>query len=64
MLSSQLEEKGISYEERELIDPQVSEEAKATYGVRVAPISVVSEEFFYGTFAEQQPKLAEALNLV
>lgn len=41
----------------------MSAEAKETYGVRVAPISVVGEDFFYGTFAEQQPKLTEALQL-
>jgi glutaredoxin len=51
---------GIPYEERDLTVPAMADEAKARYGVRVAPITVVGEQFFYGTFDQQRPKL-EAL---
>ena len=37
--------------------PAVADEAKARYGVRVAPITVVGDQFFYGTFEQQRPEL-------
>ena len=40
------------------------EEAKARTGVRVAPITFVGDEFFYGTFASQWPKIALIWNEV
>ncbi|GGI86452.1 MULTISPECIES: glutaredoxin family protein [Deinococcus] len=49
--------KGIEFEERNLTIPAVADEAKARYGVRVAPITVVGEQFFYGTFEQQRPEL-------
>ena len=45
------------FEERNLTIPAVADEAKARYGVRVAPITVVGEQFFYGTFEQQRPEL-------
>ncbi|OHT18851.1 glutaredoxin family protein [Edaphosphingomonas haloaromaticamans] len=54
---------GIAYEERDLADPAVMEEAKARTGVRVAPITFVGEQFFHGTYGEQRPKIAAALGL-
>lgn len=54
---------GIPYEERDLTDREVMEEARARTGVRVAPITVVGDAFFYGTFADQRPKIAAALDL-
>lgn len=62
-LKAWLEAKGIAYEERDLTDPKVMEEAKQKYGVRVAPITVIGKEFFYGTFPEQRPKIARLLKL-
>lgn len=59
-----LEASGIPYEERDLTDEGVMEEAKARTGVRVAPITFVGEEFFYGTFADQLPKILAALGLM
>ena len=53
----------VAYEERDLSDPNVMAEAKARTGVRVAPISIVGKEFFYGTFSLQKPGLAAALGL-
>ncbi len=62
-LKAWLRAQGIPYEERDLTDPKGMEEAKKKYGVRVAPITVVGKAFFYGPFAEQRPKLAQALGL-
>ncbi|PTA66455.1 glutaredoxin family protein [Deinococcus arcticus] len=53
---------GVAFEERDLTNPAVAEEAKARYGVRVAPITVVGEQFFYGTFDQQRPKLEALLS--
>jgi glutaredoxin len=58
-----LTEKGVPFEERDLSDPAIAEEAKARTGVRVAPIAIVDGEVFYGTFAQQKPRLAQALSL-
>ena len=54
---------GIDYEERDLSDVAVMEEAKARTGVRVAPITFVGDRFFFGTYGEQRPKIAAALGL-
>ena len=53
---------GVAFEERDLTNPAVAEEAKARYGVRVAPITVIGEQFFYGTFDQQRPKLQALLS--
>ena len=52
---------GISFEERDVTAPGVAEEAKRQYGVRVAPITVINGKAYWGTFAEQKPKLDEIL---
>jgi glutaredoxin len=54
--------KGIHYQEKDLTDITIQAEAKSRYGVRVAPITVIDDKFFYGTFAEQRPKLAPLLD--
>lgn len=54
---------GIAFEERDLSDPAIAEEAKARTGVRVAPVTLVGDKVFYGTFAAQKPELAELLGL-
>lgn len=59
-----LESQGIPFIERDLRDPAVAEEAKRRTGVRVAPITVVGGEVFYGTFPQQKPGIAAALGLV
>src|SRR3546814_2629891 len=53
----------ISYEERDLTDRVIMEEAKARTGVRAVPITFVGDKFFYGTFANQRPKIAATLGL-
>lgn len=54
----------MDYEERDLTDPLIAEEAKAHTGVRVAPITIVGSEIFYGTFQSQKPGLTKALGLM
>jgi glutaredoxin len=61
-LKAWLRGKGIRYQEKDLTDITIQEEAKTRYGVRVAPITVIDDQFFYGTFAEQRPKLAALLD--
>jgi len=56
-----LKDNGIAYEERDLSDPLVMAEAKSRTGVRVAPITLVGESVFYGTFENQLPGLRQAL---
>lgn len=62
-LKQWLGDRGIPYEERDLTDPAVAQEAKARTGVRVAPITFVGETFFFGTFASQRPQIEAALGL-
>lgn len=47
----------LEYEERDVTQPGVADEAKSRYGVRVAPITVLGDVFFYGTFSQQKPEL-------
>jgi glutaredoxin len=51
---------GVVFEERDISHPGVAEEAKARYGVRVAPITVIDGAASYGTFAAQEPRLEAA----
>jgi glutaredoxin len=62
-LKSWLERAGIAFEERDLSNPAVMAEAKARTGVRVAPITLVGGQVYYGTFAAQAPRLAAALGM-
>lgn len=62
-LRSWLRSKGVAFEERDLTEPEMAAEAKARTGVRVAPITLVGETVFYGTFSAQTPGLATALGL-
>lgn len=59
-----LGERGLAFEERDITAPGVAAEAKARYGVRVAPITVIGKDFFYGTFAEQKAGLDSALDAI
>ena len=52
-----LRERGVAFEERDVTQPGVAEEAKSRYGVRIAPITVIGGEASYGTFAEQKAVL-------
>jgi len=48
---------GVFFREKDISQPGVADEAKENFGVRVAPITVVDDEAFYGTFAQQRPDL-------
>lgn len=63
MLKAWLEKEGIAFEEHDLTDPEIRAEARTRTGVRVAPITLVGEKVFYGTFPSQKPGLAAALGL-
>ena len=63
MLKDWLGRAGVAFEERDLTDPAISDEAKTRTGVRIAPITIVGERVFYGTFASQKQGLVEALGL-
>lgn len=63
MLKAWLKRERVVFEERDLSDPTVMAEAKARTGVRVAPISIVGTQVFYGTFPSQKPHLIAALGL-
>lgn len=58
-----LSQQGLTYEERDLTNPLIAEEAKARSGVRVAPITIIGSEIFYGTFQSQKPNLTKVIAL-
>lgn len=62
-LKAWLSQQGIAFDERDLTDPKIAAEAKARTGVRVAPITVIGNEVFYGTFVSQKPRLIKALGI-
>ena len=55
-----LEQHDVPYEERDITEPRVADEAKRRYGVRIAPITVIGDAFHYGTAERQIPNLREA----
>ncbi len=60
-LKAWLDREGILYDERDLTDQAVMEDALERYGVRVAPITAGDGWFAYGTFAKQKPEIEAAL---
>lgn len=57
-----LERKGIAFREKDVsTNPAWLGEMKAVAGVRIAPVTVVSDRAFYGTFDKQRPGLEQAL---
>lgn len=60
-LKAWLDREGIMYLERDLTAPDIMEEAKTRFGVRVAPITEIGDWFAYGTLAEQKPKIETQL---
>lgn len=56
--------RGVAFEERDLSQPGVPEEAKSRYGVRVAPITVIDGAASYGTFADQKAGLEAAFGAI
>ena len=62
-LKAWLASQGFAWTEKDMSDPAIMAEAKMRTGVRVAPITLVGEQIFYGTFTSQKPKLVEAPGL-
>jgi glutaredoxin len=57
-----LETKGLSYTEKDISRNEAwVEEMKRLSGVRIAPVTVVGDKAFYGTFDQQRPQLETTL---
>lgn len=57
-----LENRGLSFEEKDVSkNPAWIDEMKRVSGVRIAPVTVIGDEAFYGTFDKQKPGLERAL---
>ncbi|AOU97178.1 NrdH-redoxin [Acidihalobacter yilgarnensis] len=57
-----LEARDVAFEEYDVTVPEVADEAKSRYGVRIAPITVIDGTALYGTFATQKPELDRLLH--
>ena len=54
--------KGLAYTEKDVSQNEVwVDEMKRLSGVRIAPVTVVGDKAFYGTFDQQRPQLDAAL---
>lgn len=62
-LKAWLSKEGIPVVERDLADPAIAEAARRRTGVRVAPVSIVGDNVFYGQFQDQKPRIVAALGL-
>lgn len=60
-LKQWLHDKGFTYAEKDLSKPGVADEAKSRYGVRIAPITIIGDAFFYGTFSAQRLRIEAVL---
>lgn len=60
-LKAWLDREDIPYDERDLTEQAVMQEARERYGVRVAPITAGEGWFTYGSFAKQKPEIEVAL---
>lgn len=59
-----LERHEVPYRERDLSgDPTALADMQRIANVRIAPVTVIGERFFYGTFEDQRPGLEAALGL-
>jgi glutaredoxin len=56
------DQKGISYQEKDVTENSAwLDEMKQMAGVRIAPVRVIGDQAFYGTFDAQRPELDHAL---
>jgi len=53
----------VPFVEHGLTRPEIAEEAKRRAGVRVAPVTVIGKDIFYGTFLDQRPRISARLGL-
>jgi glutaredoxin len=56
-----LNAQGVTYIERDLTNPRISDEARRRTGLRIAPITVIDGKAIWGTAAEQIPRLRRLL---
>gem|GEM_PF-410118 len=57
-----LQGKGVEFQEKDVSsNPAWLEEMKELAGVRIAPVTIIGREAFYGTFERQRPDLEAAL---
>ena len=57
-----LERKGVAFQERDVSQNEAwVDEMKQVSGVRIAPVTVVGDKAFYGTFEKQKTGLEQAL---
>ncbi|AEE14077.1 glutaredoxin [Thermodesulfobium narugense DSM 14796] len=52
-----LKKNNIQYTEIDITANSNADEAYKKFGVRIAPITVIDDKFFYGTFKDQKPNL-------
>jgi len=60
-LKAWLNARGVAFIEKDLTDIDVMTEVREKTGDRVAPITIIGDRVFFGTFASQKPGIAEAL---
>ena len=57
-----LDKRGLKYEERDVSRNEAwIDEMKRVAGVRIAPVTVLGSEAFYGTFDQQRPMIDDVL---
>ena len=57
-----LRDRGVSFEEKDVReDASALAEMREVSGVRIAPVTVVGDRAFYGTFEDQRPRIEAAL---
>lgn len=57
-----LDTKGLAYTEKDVSQNEAYlGEMKRLSGVRIAPVTVIGDKAFYGTFDQQRPQLEAAL---
>jgi glutaredoxin len=54
-LKAWLRRLGLPFDERDLTNGTVADEARNRFGVRIAPITAIGSWFVYGTFQHQKP---------
>ncbi|MHB1587557.1 MAG: glutaredoxin family protein [Acidiferrobacteraceae bacterium] len=52
---------GHAYTEKDLSAPGMAADARRRYGIRVAPITIIGTQVFYGMFTTQLPAIEQAL---
>lgn len=57
-----LHARGVTFEEKNVReDPRALAKMQEVSGVRIAPVTVIGDQAFYGTFDDQRPRIETAL---